>query len=154
MTNFPGIMNEKSKGKKARRKPVNMLFVLKLKLEMSLMALQCTLSLSPRMQIQRRGRRRRRNGTNLIHQCGNRQNKGVERGGERLEKEWGTWEGNEERMQRALTKQLPYQEGNGLIDMRWLLLSTDFLNGRHLLRWEINYKKPFVKYWVGKIQSC
>ena len=89
-------MNEKSKGKKARRKPVNMLFVLKLNLEMSLMALQCTLSLSPRMQIQRRGRRmRRRNGTNLIHQCGNRQNKGVERGGER---DWKKSEGRGKEM--------------------------------------------------------
>ena len=52
-------------------------------LEMSLMALQYTLLPLPNANPEK-GRRGRRNGTNLIHQCGNRQNKGVEREREEL----------------------------------------------------------------------
>ena len=47
-------------------------------LEMSLMALQYTLLPLPECKS-REGGGGGRNGTNLIHQCGNRQNKGVER---------------------------------------------------------------------------
>ena len=110
-----------------------------------------------RMQIQRRGRRGSRNGTNLIHQCGNRQNKGVERerGESGAQRDWRKSEGRGKKEMRSQSKYNKCATTRKDLPFRKLVISSMNQNIKRI-QWQILAQpgKNLIGIYVWSFQGC